>query len=184
MTSFRQPPIKDFTSLKHVWRAEGPNTSSRSADVTRIKQLPSFAGSATAPAKQVGPGPKNRDSVATEADLPAQLEIDQLPVANPVDQQRSLEDDASRREQDAAFNDVQSTPFSGALGTAHQDIEHFKVGVGNPLSINTRERELARDRELFESELDELDGLRRREADLDSRETSLKQLQENMLKII
>lgn len=187
MSSSRPPPIRDFASLKHVWEAEGTKTPSGSAEATERTRPPSSGESSSATAQQ--PSPSDLEPVAPTVDPQLQRQLDQaqLLIADLAEQQRSLEEQVSRLEQDVVSKDVQVDLLTRSLSVAQEQIEQYATRGVELASLDERERALAEDRAalvsdraLFERELDELDELKRREAEVDSRESSLNRLQEEL----
>lgn len=187
MSSSRPPPIRDFASLKHVWEAEGTKTPSRSAEVTATTRLPSSAESTFATAQQ--PSPSDLEPVAPTADLQVQRQLEQaqLLIADLAEQRRSLEERVSRLEQDVVSKDAQVDLLTRDLGMAHEQIERYTARGVELASMDAREgalaadrAALASDRALFERELDELDDLKRREAEVATGQSSLNQVQEEL----
>jgi hypothetical protein len=187
MSSSRPPPIRDFASLKQVWEADGTKTPSGSAEATATTRLPSPAESTFATAQQ--PGPSDLESVAATADLQVQLQLEptHLLIADLAEQQRFLKEQISRLEQDVVAKEAQVDLLTRDLHRAHEQIERYTARGVELASSDDRERVLAEDRAalasdraLFERELDELDDVKRREAEVASRESSVKQLQEEL----
>ena len=187
MSSSRPPPIRDFASLKHVWEAEGTKTPSGSAEVTATTRLPSSAESTFATAQQ--PSPSDLEPVAPTADLQVQRQLEQaqLLIADLAEQRRSLEERVSRLEQDVVSKDAQVDLLTRDLGMAHEQIERYTARGVELASMDAREgalaadrAALASDRALFERELDELDDLKRREAEVATGQSSLNQVQEEL----
>ena len=187
MSSSRPPPIRDFASFKPVWEAEGTKTPSGSAEVTATTRPPSPAAPTFATAQQ--PSSSDLQPVAPTADLQVQRQLEQaqLLIADLAEQQRFLEEKVSRLEQDVVSKDAPVDLFTRDLGKVHEQNERYTARGVELASFDEQERVLAEDRAglasdraLFERELDELDDLKRREAAVASRESSVKQLQEEL----
>ena len=187
MSASRPPPIRDFASLKHIWGADGRETATESSEPAADTQRASSSGSPPATVLQPGPGKPETSEPAADSQLQSQLAQAQLLVADLTGRQRSLEEKVSGLEQDLASKDAQVDLLNRDLNISQERLQRYAARDVEFASLDERERALAEgraslasDRSLFERELDELDDLKRREAQVAARQSLLNQLQEEI----
>lgn len=185
MSTSRPPPITDFASLKRIWDAQGKEVSNNSSDTALVTRRPLSCKcnpAAEEQSKAVKP-----ESVDRAANSQRQLDQAQLLIANLTARQRFLEEQVSRLAQDLASKDAQINQLTGDFRKAREQIEGYAARDVEFTSLEEQEKALiedratlAADRASFERELDELDHLKCREADVAARESLLNQLQEEL----
>jgi hypothetical protein len=183
MSSSHHQPIKDFSSLKRALDAEtakGDRASfpiqERSNSASTTVETPELTVNALLEHIE----PIDAKLVSEPRD---QLAHAQLIITDLMERNRGLELDRSRLEQEIRSQTATLDVVSRKLISAHEQIAHHSARDMKLSSISEREaaiaegiQALASDRELFERELDELDNLKRREADVLEREASLNRL--------
>ena len=146
MSASRPPPIRDFASLKHIWGADGRETSNESSEPAADTQRASSSGSPPATVLQPGPGKPESSEPAADSQLQRQLAQAQLLVTDLTERQRSLEEKVSGLEQDLASKDAQVDLLKRDLSMSQEQLQRYAARDVELASLDERERALAEGR--------------------------------------
>ena len=181
MSGSRPPPIRDFVRLKEAWETEGkgnsfdPRQASPDEALTDLEQ-PTPQGSNPSPSDNPAPIAQSSDPR-----LEDQLRQAQLSISDFAERNRILLDQVARLEHDVAAKEAANLQLlEESRQWANQQAETDEAHRAKLASIDAFEVTLARDRalletdrSLFEAQLDELDKVKTREAEVIGLEAAL-----------
>jgi predicted nucleic acid-binding Zn-ribbon protein len=181
MSASRPPPIRDFASLKEAWGTEGKE-SSFDPRQTSPDNAPNPSGQ---PAPQESKPPLSDIPVPAthtqDPQLEDQLRQAHLSIKDLAEKNRALLEQVARLEHDVAAKEATNVDLLEKIRQlAQQQAEREQADSTKLASIDALEMALARDRalletdrSLFETQLDELDKVKTREAEVIGLEAAL-----------
>jgi hypothetical protein len=174
MSASRPPPIRDFARLKEAWQAEGKENSFDPRQAPSDKALIAL-GQPTAQETKNSPS-DNPVPIARTSNpqLEGQLRQAHLSISDFADKNRALLEQVTLLEHDVAVKEATNVELLEASRQwEKQRAERDEAHSAKLASINALELALVSERALFESQLDELDKVKTREAEVIALEAAL-----------
>jgi hypothetical protein len=183
MSASRPPPIRDFSRLKEAWQAEGKEKSfdpRQAAPDEGLTALGQPTPRESKPSFSDRPGPIAQTS---DPELEGQLKQAHLSISDLAEKNRALLEQVALLEHEAAVKEATNVELlEESRQLAIQQAERDETHQTKLASISALEMALARDRallnadrSLFESQLDELDKVKTRKAEVIALEAALNQ---------